>query len=77
MTRRDAVAALVGMPAITRIAAAPVAPADVIVVDVRDKISPYVRADMTAQLLAIWPGRRILILDGGMTLRIVQGTIAL
>lgn len=73
MNRRDALAALVALPAITRIATAPVAPTDVIVVEVEEILSQEAAARIKCTLGEVWPGRQVVVLSKGMTLKVVAG----
>ena len=74
MNRREAIAALVALPGVTRIAvAAPLAPADVIVIECSRQLSDAARASLCATLERVWPGRRCLVLDQGFTLKIAPG----
>lgn len=74
MNRREALAALVSMPEIARISAAPVGPTDVIVVETEMEFSDEVHARMKATLESVWPGRKIVVLSKGITLKVVAGT---
>jgi len=73
MNRRDALAALVALPALTRIATAQVAPTDVIVVEVDAILSQEVARRMQLTLGQVWPGRQVVVLPKGMTLKVVAG----
>lgn len=75
MNRREAIAALVALPEITRMYTATVAPDDVIVVETTQLLSMAARANMSESLQRIWPGRRIVILSSGMTLKVVAGDV--
>lgn len=74
MNRREALAALVAMPEIARITSSPVQPNDVIVVESTMALSSEAAARITSSLERIWPGRRIVVLDSSLTLKIVQGS---
>ncbi len=73
MNRRDALAALVSLPALTRITSGPVAPTDVIVVECAGLLSCEQRARIQATLREVWPGRRIVVCDGGTRIKVVGG----
>lgn len=74
MTRREAIAALVALPPTTRVLRADVTPSDVIVVESQQHLTGDVVARIIAQLEVIWPTNHVCVLDGGMTLKIVNGT---
>lgn len=74
MNRRDAIAALVALPAVTRLSAARLKTDDVIVVETEAHLSHEELARITAQLTRVWPDRKIVVLDGGLTLKVVAGS---
>lgn len=71
MNRREAIAALVSLPEIARISTAPIGPNDVIVVecDVRLSLEALQRIRLTLE--SVWPGRKCLVFEKGMTLKVV------
>jgi hypothetical protein len=71
LNRRDALAALVSLPALTRITSGPVAPTDVIVVECAGRLTCEHRARVEATLRDVWPGRRIVVCDDGMRIKVV------
>jgi hypothetical protein len=71
VNRREAIAALIALPEVTRIAAAKVEPDDVIVVECDQLLSDSQRASIRATLETVWPGRRCVVLGRGMTLKLV------
>jgi hypothetical protein len=73
MNRRDAIAALVSLPALTRITSGPVASTDVIVVECALPLTLTERERIRATLADVWPGRRVVVLSNGMTLKVVAG----
>lgn len=72
MNRRAAIAALVGLPAVTTIARAALAPADVIVIETKCILSDQARARVAEIARAVWPGHKVVVLDEGLTLKIVR-----
>ena len=72
MNRREALAALVALPEVTRISVARMGPADVIVVEAPMRLSAAQVEAMTERLTKVWPDRRIVILGQGMTLKVVK-----
>lgn len=71
MNRREALAALVSLPAIARISTAPVGHNDVIVVECDEYLTDEGVTQMRSTLEAVWPGRRIVVLTKGLTLKVV------
>ena len=74
MNRRDAIRAVMAMPAVTSIAVAKVEPDDVIVLECEDSITPEYGQMLKKQALEVWPGRKIVVLSGGLKLRIARAT---
>lgn len=74
MNRRDAIKALTALPGVASIAAAPVRPKDVIVVECDMHVSCEMAARMKETLTEVWPGQKIVILDKGHHLKIVEGS---
>lgn len=73
MNRREAMAALMALPATARISAAQVKPSDVIVVEIEGAISQE-RADIIKHKIeAVWPGRKVLVVSEGLKIKIVEG----
>lgn len=71
MNRREAIAALVSLPEITRISAAPVKPGDVIVVECDATMSDETAERIKAMLEQIWPAQRCIVLSDGLKLKVV------
>lgn len=71
MNRREALAALVAMPTVTKIAAVPANSDDVIVVECPGPISEAVAAHIKKHLLDIWPNRRIVVLGDNIRIKLV------
>ncbi len=78
MNRRDAIKAVMAMPAVAAISTATLEPDDVIVVEIEkftylsDEASDRIRQ----QIQAVWPNRRVIVLDGGVTMRVVRAVDA-
>jgi hypothetical protein len=75
MTRREALAVLMALPAVKDIAIADVQPTDVIVVECDMQVSEAGIANIKAQLATIWPDRKIIVFDQGYHLRIARNTV--
>jgi hypothetical protein len=73
MNRRDAIAALVALPAVTRIAVADLKPSDVLVIEASGYVSAEATARIEATMAQVWPGRKVVLLDVGLTLKVVAG----
>jgi len=73
MNRREALAALVSLPAVAKISVAPVKPTDVIVVECSEYLSLDQMARIKAELSEVWPGQQIVVLHKTLTLKIVEG----
>lgn len=76
MNRRDAIKALTALPGVASIATAPVRPKDVIVVECDMPVSREMAERMKQTLTEVWPGQKIVILDKGHHLKIVEGSDA-
>lgn len=74
MKRRDAIAALVALPSVSRIARMDFAsPSDVIVVECDGLLSKTTRDGIAASVQQVWPDRKIIVVDSGMRLKLVPG----
>ncbi len=73
MNRRDAMKALMGLPALSAISVAQVSQGDVIVLETDSYMSQSHKAECGHKLKEIWPGCRAIVLDGGMKLKVVKG----
>jgi hypothetical protein len=73
MDRREALKLLSALPATTRLTHAEVKPDDVIVVESTQILSDAAKRFIEDSLSHVWPGRRIVVLDHGLTLKIVEG----
>jgi hypothetical protein len=72
MNRREAIQLLTALPAVNSIAVAKVEPDDVIVLECDLHMSDAHIARIRADLSAVWPGRRIVVLTGEMRLKVVH-----
>jgi hypothetical protein len=73
MNRREAIAALMTLPATARITAADVKPDDVLVIECPGLVSAAYRERVQQVLAQVWPGRKCLVLEGGMALKLMSG----
>lgn len=73
MNRREALAALVSLPAVARIQTADLKPDDVLVVECDDYVSEQGVANIRAALEQIWPGRKVAVMDKGTRLKVLPG----
>jgi hypothetical protein len=73
VNRREALAALLALPATTRITRAAVQPDDVLVLECPGKISEAAGARIRTYIENVWPGHKCVILCDGLTLKIVPG----
>lgn len=75
MNRREALQALVSLPAVKSIAVVEVKPTDVIVVECDRPVSEREINHISGRLEMVWPDRRILILHEGLHLKIARDTL--
>ena len=71
MNRRDAIRVVMAMPAVAAISRASLQPTDVIVVECQQRLSENSRANIARHLQQVWPGQKCVVLDEGMTLKVV------
>jgi hypothetical protein len=71
MNRREALAALVSLPSVTRIQSVPANADDVIVVEVDHAISIETQERIKAHLQKVWPDRKIVVLDKSIQIKLV------
>jgi len=69
MNRREAIAALVALPEVSRISVANPQPDDVVVVEYEGAMSQETAERIEAHLQRVWPGRQIVVLSDGLKLR--------
>ena len=74
MNRRDAVKALIALPGVAQISAAPVRPKDVIVVECDMHVSCEMVERIKTTMADVFPGQKVVVCDKGMRLKIVEGT---
>lgn len=72
MNRREALAALVALPEVSRISVAKPEPDDVLVVECDAPISQGQATNIRAQLGQIWPNRKIAIFTTGVRIRFAK-----
>lgn len=72
MNRREAIAALTALPAVARIAKVDLAPNAVIVVESDEYLSFAARCRIEESIRQAWPNHRVVVMDGGMRLSIVE-----
>lgn len=74
MNRREAISALMSLPATAVITQARVEAEDTIVVECQEYLSNEMAGRIKAAMESVWPGRKVAILDNGMKLKIVRQT---
>jgi hypothetical protein len=74
MNRRDAIKTLMAMPGVAAIRSATLAPDDVIVIECNHIVSDEQCAYIRAAMERVWPGRKVVVLERGTTLRIVRAS---
>lgn len=73
MNRREAIRAVLAMPAITAIQLVEVKPEDVIVIEYAGAIDSEIKSRLVATLEQIWPPpQRIIVLGNEMKLKVVR-----
>lgn len=72
MNRRQAVAALMALPATSTITRAALKPRDVIVIECPGPISMETAERLRAYLKEVWPEHRCIVMGDGMKLRIAR-----
>lgn len=73
MNRREAIATLTAMPAVTRIARADLAPGDVIVVESDKILSRDAIQSIEAGVARVWPGRKVVVFSEGLRMKVIAG----
>lgn len=69
MNRREAIAALVALPEVSRVTVARPKDDDVLVVECDGPISDATAERIKAHFAYIWPNRKIVVLDGGIRIK--------
>jgi hypothetical protein len=72
MDRRDALKALMALPATARISRVTIQPHDVIVIEVDNALTGPAARNIQTSIERIWPDHKAIVLDPGMRLRIVS-----
>lgn len=72
MNRREALAALVSLPATARISVADVKPNDVIVVECDAPISHEIAKRIRLHVQDVWPNHKVLIVGDGLRIKIAS-----
>lgn len=72
MNRREALKLLTALPAVKSIEVANVRPDDVIIIECDHAVSQSTVAQIEHGLGRIWPGRKIVVLDQSMKMRIAR-----
>jgi len=73
MNRREAIAALVALPHVERIAKVDAQPTDVIVVECDTFVSAAAAERIRLTLNEVWPNRKVVICDKNMRIKVVGG----
>jgi len=74
MNRREALAALVSLPAVARISVAQVKPTDVLVFECDQHVSRDVAERIKATAQQIWPGQKVIVCEKGLRVKVVEGS---
>lgn len=72
MNRREAIAALMALPAATTVSVASVGRDDVVVIEIPTGLSAEQAEHITKLMEGIWPGRQCVVLANGMKLKILR-----
>lgn len=73
MNRRDAMKALMSLPATATVTRSAVQPNDVIVIESDDVLSCAGRADIANAVRQVWPNNKVVVLDKGLRMKIAEG----
>jgi len=73
MEHDEAVAALESLPQVARIEVVRLRPTDVIVLEIQGWLTQEVNARLAAELKPIWPNNKIIVIDGGVRLKVIAG----
>lgn len=74
MDRREALAALLSLPATANVTVAKVKPSDVIVIESDGWLTDDAKERILASAKGIWPDNKVAVLDKGLRLKIASGT---
>jgi len=72
MNRREALQALIALPAVKSIAVATLQPADVIVIESDDSLSYDQIRGITEAMARVWPGQKVVVFERGLRMRIAR-----
>lgn len=72
MNRRDAIKALTSLPGLATVSVATVQPHDVIVAEADSFLSSQAIEHIHAKLQEIWPGRKVVVCDAGLKLKVMR-----
>ena len=72
MNRREAIAALTALPGLGRVAQADIKPDDVIVVETTEHMSADAADRIGEAVRRVWPTHRVLVLQHGLSLKVVS-----
>jgi hypothetical protein len=70
--RDEAIAALVSLPATTRISVAAIQPSDVIVIECDERLSMETMNNIKALVGTVWPANKAIVIDKGLRLKIAE-----
>ena len=73
MNRREALAALVSLPEVTRISVARVKPSDVLVIESEGYMTQETRERIKATMSQVWPNQKTIVLDKSLRLKVIEG----
>lgn len=76
MDRRQALKTLIALPAVKNIEVARIAPDDVIVVTSDHSVSERDVEYITDAVRRVWPSRRVLVVDKGLSIQVIRSTDA-
>jgi hypothetical protein len=74
MNRRDAIKALMALPATARVSTIDLHADDAIVIECDEAIRPEQAERMKRTLETVWPGRKCVVLGPGVRLRVLAAT---
>jgi hypothetical protein len=74
VTRDQAAAAIADMPEVARIERATLLPSDVIVIETGLHLTQRTVERLREICAEVWPGQKVVVLDAGLSMKIVQGT---
>lgn len=73
MNRREALQTLVALPAVKSVEVAQLKPTDTIVIEVDEILSQARAARISSVAEVAFPGQRVLVLERGMSVKVVRG----